>query len=530
MPLPAPGPRRRRARQGGRRCSSWARRPSSTARWSTRSATRSCTSSATRWTTASSRRPSASPRASRPRARSSIAARHAGRQHRHLGQRRRPRDRPAPSSPIAPRSAGCITAADEDAVDVDRAIELLFAPGFSTAEATGDLSGRGVGMDAVRADPRARRRGRRALRARRGARRRRSACRSPWRSSDVPSSSRPASGAFAHPAPPRRAHHAPRPTRWSAPSRPAEMLVLRDERPAAPGPRADPRRARHRRRRTPPTGTPSSSARGAQLRPGGLRRSAASVSSSPVRCRPTPPAASRRAPRCSATGTIVLLARLRRPHQRGPARSAVAPLPCRRHDAVLPTSSSTPSASSRTSAPATPARRCPRSSAARRHRRPDRGRAPASARPSPSPASPASPRHGVSSCRSPATSSRSSSCSSRGDDRGHLPAARHAEPAATPGGPMLGEVGNILGTNYINVLAQMAGHGARARPAAGLSTGQARRHPRRGAHCPRPGRRHRACWSRLGVRHRGRGLRALFLLVPGGRGVALLLERLGVGA
>ena len=30
------------------------------------------------------------------------------------------------------------------------AVELLFAPGFSTAETTSDISGRGVGMDAVR--------------------------------------------------------------------------------------------------------------------------------------------------------------------------------------------------------------------------------------------------------------------------------------------------------------------------------------------------------------------------------------------
>ena len=42
------------------------------------------------------------------------------------------------------------------------AVELLFEPGFSTAEQTSDISGRGVGMDAVRsADPRARRRGHR---------------------------------------------------------------------------------------------------------------------------------------------------------------------------------------------------------------------------------------------------------------------------------------------------------------------------------------------------------------------------------
>jgi two-component system chemotaxis sensor kinase CheA len=39
--------------------------------------------------------------------------------------------------------------ADEN-VDMNRAIELLFAPGFSTAETTSDISGRGVGMDAVR--------------------------------------------------------------------------------------------------------------------------------------------------------------------------------------------------------------------------------------------------------------------------------------------------------------------------------------------------------------------------------------------
>ena len=35
-------------------------------------------------------------------------------------------------------------------IDMARAIELLFPPGFSTAEVTSDISGRGVGMDAVR--------------------------------------------------------------------------------------------------------------------------------------------------------------------------------------------------------------------------------------------------------------------------------------------------------------------------------------------------------------------------------------------
>jgi two-component system chemotaxis sensor kinase CheA len=38
-----------------------------------------------------------------------------------------------------------------EAIDMQRAAELLFAPGFSTAEQTSDVSGRGVGMDVVRA-------------------------------------------------------------------------------------------------------------------------------------------------------------------------------------------------------------------------------------------------------------------------------------------------------------------------------------------------------------------------------------------
>jgi two-component system chemotaxis sensor kinase CheA len=50
---------------------------------------------------------------------------------------------------------GLITAEQAAAVDVPQAIELLFAPGFSTAESVGDLSGRGVGMDAVRSKIRA---------------------------------------------------------------------------------------------------------------------------------------------------------------------------------------------------------------------------------------------------------------------------------------------------------------------------------------------------------------------------------------
>lgn len=45
---------------------------------------------------------------------------------------------------------GLITADEAALVDVERAIELLFSPGFSTAEKATDVSGRGVGMDAVR--------------------------------------------------------------------------------------------------------------------------------------------------------------------------------------------------------------------------------------------------------------------------------------------------------------------------------------------------------------------------------------------
>jgi two-component system chemotaxis sensor kinase CheA len=45
---------------------------------------------------------------------------------------------------------GLITADEIAAVDQARAAELLFTPGFSTADTTSDISGRGVGMDAVR--------------------------------------------------------------------------------------------------------------------------------------------------------------------------------------------------------------------------------------------------------------------------------------------------------------------------------------------------------------------------------------------
>jgi two-component system, chemotaxis family, sensor kinase CheA len=45
---------------------------------------------------------------------------------------------------------GLIPAEAVDTTDMAKAIELLFHPGFSTAEVTSDISGRGVGMDAVR--------------------------------------------------------------------------------------------------------------------------------------------------------------------------------------------------------------------------------------------------------------------------------------------------------------------------------------------------------------------------------------------
>src|SRR3954469_22834934 len=46
---------------------------------------------------------------------------------------------------------GLIAPEAVETMDMQRAVELLFTPGFSTAEVTSDISGRGVGMDAVRA-------------------------------------------------------------------------------------------------------------------------------------------------------------------------------------------------------------------------------------------------------------------------------------------------------------------------------------------------------------------------------------------
>jgi two-component system, chemotaxis family, sensor kinase CheA len=47
-------------------------------------------------------------------------------------------------------SLGMIDQDAADAIDMRGAVELLFTSGFSTAETTSDISGRGVGMDAVR--------------------------------------------------------------------------------------------------------------------------------------------------------------------------------------------------------------------------------------------------------------------------------------------------------------------------------------------------------------------------------------------
>jgi two-component system chemotaxis sensor kinase CheA len=47
--------------------------------------------------------------------------------------------------------AGLLTNEQADGIDMARAIELLFEPGFSTRDQADDISGRGVGMDAVRA-------------------------------------------------------------------------------------------------------------------------------------------------------------------------------------------------------------------------------------------------------------------------------------------------------------------------------------------------------------------------------------------
>lgn len=48
-------------------------------------------------------------------------------------------------------SRGVISQDESELLDDQSAIDLVFKPGFSTAEVATDVSGRGVGMDAVRA-------------------------------------------------------------------------------------------------------------------------------------------------------------------------------------------------------------------------------------------------------------------------------------------------------------------------------------------------------------------------------------------
>ena len=71
-----------------------------------------------------------------------------GRQHRRgSGRRRR---RPGTRSASSPRRARAASSARTKCSPTSRSCELIFMPGFSTAEQTTDISGRGVGMDVVR--------------------------------------------------------------------------------------------------------------------------------------------------------------------------------------------------------------------------------------------------------------------------------------------------------------------------------------------------------------------------------------------
>ena len=149
--LPARRPRHgARAGQGGRLHGARAARPASTRPSCSRSTTRWSTWSATRWTTAW-RRPEARAAAGKPR----------GRPAHHLRPRRR---RPAGAggarttaaastrSRCAPRrcARGLIGEAQAAALSARAALDLIFAPGFSTREQAGETCGRGVGLDVVR--------------------------------------------------------------------------------------------------------------------------------------------------------------------------------------------------------------------------------------------------------------------------------------------------------------------------------------------------------------------------------------------
>ena len=64
------------------------------------------------------------------------------------GERRRARDRPRPRCSRKAQAAGLVDASKTELTD-DELVRLIARPGFSTAERVTDLSGRGVGIDAV---------------------------------------------------------------------------------------------------------------------------------------------------------------------------------------------------------------------------------------------------------------------------------------------------------------------------------------------------------------------------------------------
>ena len=149
QPLPAPGARPGPApRQEDRAARSPATAPSSTRPCSRRSAIRWCTWCATPSTTAS-RCPTCA-----------LAAGKRGARHHRAAA---PITRAATSSSKSATTAAACSAskilakarerglvgADEELSD-ERVLNLIFAPGFSTADVVSDVSGRGVGMDVVK--------------------------------------------------------------------------------------------------------------------------------------------------------------------------------------------------------------------------------------------------------------------------------------------------------------------------------------------------------------------------------------------
>ena len=357
--------------------------------------------------------------------------------------------------------AGLITAEQADAIDMARAIELLFAPGFSTRDQADDISGRGVGMDAVRAKVRE-------------------------LGGEVLLTSEPGAGTTAQIRLPltlaimsallvraggrvfgialdridRTVRLADHPVRSAAGQRmlvvgDAVLPALRRRRRARPPAR---RRLRVRRHRAEP---------GAQHRAGRLD------AHRPARAR-HPPAARRprrAGPRLRRRRPLRRRDRpargLRRPHDRHPGTGACAPPERNRTSTcptpATPTCSSTPCASSRTSAPAPPGRRSRRCSAARSScpcpvRRPSSW--PRRSRP------PARPRTscGAWSCRSPARSTRRRCWSSATTTRATLCAMLGVEADTDTGRSALGEIGNIMVSSYVGALATMTGFELDLRP------------------------------------------------------------------